>query len=120
MKTCTIITTVTLVVVALGLGAFLWIRKMPVSCGYVVAAEFTKMPADDSALIRWIEDQEGIVEGTVDASRRNQRLKLSFILSTGILDPPKVPDLDGACARLGYIGQTSSFSDCRGDGRDNL
>ena len=104
----------------LAAGYYSLLRFVHVSGGYTVAAEYAAMPPDDAALMGWLGAQKGVAAHTIRTARSGQRLRLFFIMSRDLAGHPRFPDLDGACARLGYTGQINHFADYRGDDKDTF
>jgi hypothetical protein len=86
-------------------GVGFWLRyTIKASCGYDVQANYDAMPADDKALETWIKTQPGVVEHTVLVQRDGHQLVAYFIMAQDLSGRPTFPDLDQACATLGYKG----------------
>ena len=120
MKRRRLIKIAAIALAVLAVGYYLFLRIAHVSYGYTVAAEFAAMPPDDTGLVQWLGVQKGVAARTVRTARSGQRLKLFFIMSRDLTGHPRFPDLDSACARLGYTGQVSRFADYFGEDRDRF
>ena len=103
------------VVVLIVAGGVQVIRKtLHASLGYTVESQFASLPANDTALIKWLQSQPGIVSSTVSVERvggGGTVLRVFFIQSRDLTSDPPFPDLDGACSRLGYSSPVYKFRD---------
>lgn len=90
------------------LGAMSFIPK---SVSYSVQARFHSLPNDDYQLRLWLQDQPGIVPGTVRAARRpDKTVEVSFIQVRNGLGQPPFPKLEAKTKELGYCG-SAEFTD---------
>jgi hypothetical protein len=86
-------------------------RFITASLSYGVYADFEVLPADDQAFEDWLKSQPGVVPHTVHLYREGKRLNIFFIMTRDGWGRPAVPDLEGACRRLGYGGPHATFRD---------
>jgi hypothetical protein len=89
------------------------IRSIPVSYSYGVVTEFDVVPPNDQALDDWIRAQPGVVVhmAGVNRTRVGERwlIEVNYGISRNGWGEPPLPDLDAACAALGYRGQAAPF-----------
>src|SRR5947209_7787355 len=90
-----------------------WIaRNVHASFIHAREARFDALPTDDKALKAWLQAQPGVVSHTVHVGRDGADKKLVaviFVQVRNMAGEPPVPDLDAACARLGYTGPDEPF-----------
>jgi hypothetical protein len=112
-------------VVALGLLAtilllVLWLTKsvlyseVRVSYNYGFEARFTTLPPDDDALVQWIKQQPGVVSSGVGvivlrSGNDAKTIRVTFTQVRNLNGIPPTPDLDTACASLGYGPMETPF-----------
>lgn len=82
------------------------------SYSYCVEADFVSLPTDDRPLEAWLAVQPGVVPDSVIALRNGKRLQVRLLVVQTQAGEPPLPDVDAACAVLGYRGQTAPFQDC--------
>jgi hypothetical protein len=96
-------------------GWYWYTRTVHVTWGCCLEARFADLPADDEPLCRWLKAQPGVVPYLVSFSRGGpdgRLLKVGFTQTRNLAGEPPLPDLDAACARLGYRGPESRFRVC--------
>jgi hypothetical protein len=77
---------------------------------YEVVAEFAELPPDDAALQAWLKQQPGVA--VVIVSRPEpKKVVIHLLMSQNLHDKPPFPDVEKACAELGYKGQVERFRD---------
>jgi hypothetical protein len=92
------------------------VHLIPASWSYDVEAEFTSLPADDHELEAWLKAQPGVVPHSVSVSRKQGApnvVVIGFVIVRPEWGNPPVPDMEAACARLGYRGHVGKFKDRR-------
>ena len=99
-----LIIVVGVLVIVTTVGWLLIRPRLFASMGYVVADEFSRMPADDVALVEWLKQQPGVVEHAVYAHREGKTLKVDFIQVKNLAGSPQFPALDERAGELGYQG----------------
>jgi hypothetical protein len=92
-------------------GCWLGWTSIPASISYGMRSEFSSLPGNDKALETWLKGQPGVARVGIN---RNDKVIEVFIIQVrnGRGEPP-LPDLDEACAALGYAGQVSPFTHFR-------
>ena len=74
------------------------------SVGFEVRAEFTELPTDDTALLRWLQTQPGVIERLAFVNREKSSIRVNWTMSRNLLGEPPIPDLHQQFERLGYKG----------------
>jgi hypothetical protein len=97
----------------LGVVGIVWYewRSLKVPYAFSVETKFGLMPADDKALISWLQSQPGIIPKHVWVERRGKTLQVNFSQERDSWGAPPIPDLDSKCKELGYLAPTGLFRD---------
>ena|SRR5262245_45910221 len=81
------------------------------SIGYEVEAEFAELPPDDAALEAWLKQQPGVLIVEVTRIESRKAIRIFLLMGQNLHYKPPVPNLEQACAELGYRGQRDRFRD---------
>ena len=83
-----------------------------VTSQYNIETTFETMPKDDEGLESWLQDQSGIMAGTVSVDRPSgTKLIVHFVMARNRTGHPGLPDLEEKCKALGYAGGSGAFLD---------
>ena len=69
---------------------------------YGVSATFEVYPADDRALVSWMEKQPGVIR--VYVTRKPDGVEMDWVMSQDLFGGRPIPDFERAFERLGYQG----------------
>jgi len=83
--------------------------RIEVCCEYRVACEFSRLPDDDQRLKEWLKTQEGVFVHFVRITRQGTKVNVAFLMVRRCNGTTKFPDLESACASLGYERPASKW-----------
>jgi hypothetical protein len=78
---------------------------------YSMVCTFARLPDDDQRLKEWLTTQEGVYVHFVRVSRQGTKVKVAFLMARRCNGTTPFPDLESACASLGYEGPASKWVD---------
>jgi hypothetical protein len=80
--------------------------------GYSIEAEFAELPPDDEALKAWLEQQPGVTRVfAITRGEARKTIKIDLLMEQNAHYKPRFPDVEKACAELGYKGRVERFRD---------
>jgi hypothetical protein len=103
------------------LCAGIWLvfaHTVHVDRGYRLETRFKTLPPDDKALKAWLNAQPGVVPERVAVSRFDtdkKRVAVLFIHVHNMAGQPPIPNLNEACAALGYRDPEGPFHPSKED-----
>jgi hypothetical protein len=89
----------------IALGGTCW---TPFTRMEIIRAEFSQLPADDSALKAWLLESRGAVD--VNVQRESKAIKIVMLVKA---NAPELAELPAELERLGYKGMKSYDPDFR-------